>query len=217
MNEDLQTTLRAIASLRKEGDGMMKLKRDEIAREKWSQALGKADSLIPQLTEYAPKDCAEFYGVRAGLYKRLGDDSSALASYQQGAKIESESGLGSTYNRMNEIRAALLLSTSTIKDLEPSLVEISNVLETRLNDPKDTEASSDGWLWADLGDVCTLLGKATEAEKYYRAFAQIAGGSETRITRDALGALLKRATEANDPDADRIKAGLDALARATSS
>ncbi|HJQ39801.1 MAG TPA: hypothetical protein VKB93_21870 [Thermoanaerobaculia bacterium] len=196
---------------------MMKLKRDEIAREKWTQALGKAESLIPRLHEFDAKDRAELYGVRAGLFKRLGDDTNALESYKTGARIETEKGLKSTYNRMNEIRAALLLNTAAIKDLEPGLVEIFTVLVARLADPKDTEASSDGWLWADLGDVSTLLGKSADAEKYYRAFVQIAGGNETRITRDALNLLLKRATDANDPDANRISAGLDALAKATNS
>jgi hypothetical protein len=95
------------------------------------------------------------------------------------------------------------------------LLKIYSVLETRLNDPKDTEASSDGWLWADLGDVCTLLGKVAEAEKYYRAFAKFAGGNEARVTRDTLNLLFKRVTEAKDPDANRISAGLAALARAT--
>jgi tetratricopeptide (TPR) repeat protein len=215
--EDLHATLKAIASLRKEGDGMQKLHKPEVARQKWMEALGKAESVVPLLSaENSPADCAEVYGVRAALFKRLGDDQSALESYHKGAEIETEAGLGSTYNRMNEIRAALLLNSTTIQGLEPNLKDIAKVLEKRLNDPKDTEASSDGWLWADFGDVCTLRGNVAEAEKYYRAFVRIAGGSETRITRDTLELLLKRVTEANDPDADRIRAGLAALARATS-
>lgn len=193
---------------------MMKLQRPESAAAKWTEALRQAERLASGLTADDPAaDRAEVFGVRAGLLKRLGKDDLALASYADGAKIETAAKLGSTYNRMNEIRAALLLKTTTIGQAEAKLVEVASVLETRLNDPDDTAARSDGWLWADLGDVCTLLGRFPEAEKYYRAFTQMAG-NEARITRETLELLLQRVTEAGDPDAGRVNQGLAALARA---
>jgi len=68
--------------------------------------------------------------VRAGLLKRLGKDDLALASYADGAKIETEAKLGSTYNRMNEVRTALLDLEASGQDDDPKKSGPEDISET---------------------------------------------------------------------------------------
>jgi tetratricopeptide (TPR) repeat protein len=210
--EDLGNELKSIATLRKTGDALLKIGKRDPALATWSQAEKKTGPLLLSLSHIdSAEDRAELYGVRGGILKRLGQESDALVCYEQGAIEESNAGLSSTYNRLNAIRSALLCGSLTIDGASSRLREVRGLLEDQLKKPA---SASSGWLWADLGDVCTLLGDSENAEVNYRPYVAKAGGEEVRITREALEQLRARLTERGDPDVNRITAGLEALSRA---
>jgi hypothetical protein len=158
-------------------------------------------------------DAAEWFGVRGGLLRRIGElgesDAleSSLQSYRSGAHIETNYELSSTYNRANALKLALITGNATVEEERPDLVALRDVLDRRL--AADVQAADDAWLWADLGDVTLLLGDERKALSAYTTFTEKANTKSPASTLKVLRGLITALNAHHDPDAPAIEAAAD--------
>jgi tetratricopeptide (TPR) repeat protein len=213
-------------SYRKKGDALQKIGRENAAREAFSAgaaALGDALELLkPEATRIsattpplhgdlksALDELVETFGARGGMLQRLGSLSEAARSYSQGATLEDDFTLPSTYNRLNAIKYSLLAGQARLRELTPRIETLATFIEAGL--PSNSSLSDSGWAWADLGDCMALLGKVEEARRAYATFIAKAEVKSPERTLDILKEIAAKLEGTSDPDASRLRSAIDAL------
>jgi hypothetical protein len=218
---------RTVTLNRNKGDALAARGRQDDAVDAYRTAADRADEALRLLgidpgetadpanlidLEHAG-DAAEWFGVRAGLLRRIGELGQpealehALQSCRRGAEIETKYELSSTYNRANAVKLALIMGKTTVSDERGDLAALRDVLDRRL--ASDVQAADDAWLWADLGDVALLLGDERKALSAYTTFAEKARTKSPASTLKVLRALVGALKTHHDPDASAVEAAAD--------
>jgi tetratricopeptide (TPR) repeat protein len=175
----------------------------------YSKALHLLESALRSatVTAVSPADEAELHGLRGGILRRMDRLPEALASYRQGARVERDAALASTYNRSNAIKLALIAGESTLQSVEQDLSELIATIETTTR--RDVASASDGWTYADLGDAMLLLGRAGEAIDAYRTFSNLARSYSPTVTLGVLREIERALHSHHDANAPRLSGDLD--------
>jgi tetratricopeptide (TPR) repeat protein len=238
MQNLLQTIASEISeatALRKEGDGLRKdaleaeadgqaLEADELRAEALKafrqaidqirHAISSATSARAALPPGSPEaslvsSLVELHGASGGLLQRLGERDGALASYREGALLESTFKLPSTYNRLNAVKLELLNGTQTLAQVTPRIDEVAEHIQQSL---KEDQALGDGgWIYADLGDCLALLGRPAEAERAYATFVAKAGVKLPERALDVLNEVAQALRRAGDADVHRVDLAIATL------
>lgn len=204
---------------RRKGDALDKRARDDDAAIAFQIALEFLNQALSLIQEHggdvflAPKndervdtllvnESIEVLGSRGGVLRRLDRTSEALESYRDGADVERNHGVHSTYNRTNALKLAILSHDRTLAELKPELLELRNVLSGVLDN--DVEAAEKAWNWADLGDCNALLGDWEAASTAYITFINKAETHSPETTLSMLMQLESALCEVNDPGADSV-------------
>jgi len=212
--------LRTVSRHRSKGDAAAKQGNSERAEQAWAAALAKSEegfdvlAITPELSPLRARSlsnevavhAAELMGVRGGLLHRLGRPRDALASYRTGAMLETSHHLPQTYNRVNAIKRGLIVGVSDLIDLHDEIATARATLDKRLS--TDETAADDAWLWADLGDLCLLLGEDDSAISAYRGFVARGRSDSPASTLAVLKEIVAALQEHGDPDAGRVAASL---------
>jgi tetratricopeptide (TPR) repeat protein len=166
----------------------------------------------PQTSEQqaALDELIELFGARGGMLQRLREHETALSSYQQGAELEERFGLPSTYNRLNAIKCSLLTKKKQLRELEPKIRALAELIDNNLSEWKP-EVSESGWAYADLGDCLALLGNLEGARRAYSTFIAKAEIKSPERTLDVLKEIESKLTEFADPLAPRLQMAIDVL------
>ena len=194
---------------RKRGDRLRKAGSEEQAKKVFGDGLKlleEAENKLKQLdAAQVAEDLAETLGATGGMLRRLGEErhDEALRAYQEGADVEEDHGLSSTYNRLNAIKFRLLTGRETLAALNPKIESLAEGIEDNLR--KDAELSDRGWAWADLGDCQALLGDLQAAKVAYKTFINKAETQSPETTLKVLNDLAEAMTAANDPEAGRVR------------
>jgi len=221
--------LRTVTLYRRKGDAAAQRDKSDAAEEAWQAGLEASDEVFVALTipvtvntdqarGYDPDiatEAAELMGVRGGLLRRLGRPREALESYRNGAVWETSYNLPYTYNRMNSFKLALIVGDQTLAQLREELTKFRDALERRLS--TDERAADDAWLWADLGDVCLLLGDETGAISAYQDFVTRARSESAVSALTVLNEVVQALLDHEDADAARTATALakvEAIVRA---
>jgi len=208
---------------RHKGDALTRADRYEEAREAYSEALRQLDLALDEFarTSRAPAgplsdetaaakaadglasaDYADLLGMRGGVLRRLGRLDEALNSYRQGAAIEVQLNLTTTYNRSNAVKLALISGDSTVADAQDELLSLRNSIEATLNN--DELAAQSAWMWADLGDTYLLIGDHHAAIKAYHEFTAKARTDSPVTTLSVLREIVAGLHKSGDPAAGRV-------------
>lgn len=168
------------------------------------QVLRDASSLTEEQRALA-QEFVDVYGARGGFLRRLGEAQAALESYALGADLERRFMLQCTYNRANEIKYGLLSGLRSLAKLEPEIDALAKELRVGL----DGDRRYDCWAWAELGDLCVLLGDGEGAERAYRSFIEKAKPTVPRTTLDVLGSILQELERSNDERSAAVRRSLE--------
>jgi tetratricopeptide (TPR) repeat protein len=216
--DDVRQLQQQAALDRKRGDALRKAGREPQARQAFDAGLEKLERCTAMLETARPDDpaqlavvTAETFGSIAGLLRRLERNDDAFEAYVKGAAVERASDLATTYNRVNEIKYALLTSRATILQVEPLCRDTTTRLVATLSDPKTQQLGDDGWAWADLGDCRALLGELADATRAYSTFKDKAGVQAPAITLEVLQNIAKALNTQGDPHVERLNAAMSAL------
>jgi tetratricopeptide (TPR) repeat protein len=119
-------------------------------------------------------------GMLGGHYRRQGQIALAIECFRKGAKLEQDKLLlvGSSYNSINLIAAAIESGKSNVNELASELKAADALLTRQTSDSGKSGRSADRWAWADLGQVRLLLSEPKGAEAAYSKFAYLADGDE---------------------------------------
>lgn len=151
----------------------------------------------------------ELHGTSGGLFQRLGERNAALASYREGAKLETAYRLASTYNGLNAVKLELFANVQTLAQVTPRLQELAQHIQQSLD---DNQALGDGgWIYADLGDCLALLGRTAEAERAYATFVAKAGVKLPERSIDVLKEVAKALHRSGDGDVERVDSAIETL------
>lgn len=212
--------LRTVSRHRSKGDAVAKQGNSERAKQVWAAALAISEegfdvlAITPELSPLRARSlsnevavqAAELMGVRGGLLHRLGRPRDALASYRTGAMLETSHDLPQTYNRVNAIKRGLIAGVSELIDLHDEIAAARATLDERLS--TDETAADDAWLWADLGDLCLLLGEDDSAISAYRGFVARGRSDSPVSTLAVLKEIVAALQKHGDSDAGRAAASL---------
>lgn len=212
--EEAQRLMDRAKVQRKRGDALRKAGREEPAKtafvegvELLTEAAQKLESLG---AEQVAEDLAESLGAKGGMLRRVGAErqDEALQAYEDGARVEQEHDLSSTYNRLNAIKFSLLTG-ERLSALKPRIDALAKLIEEKLR--TDSQLSDSGWAWADLGDCQALLGNMSAARSAYTTFIDKAEIKSPKTTLAVLNELALSMAESEDPDADRVRNGAETL------
>ena len=158
--EELRHFQQQAALDRKRGDAYRKTQREteavgafEAGITQLVNGLGILDRAFWQGVPDLAVQRAEMLGSLAGLYRRLERNDEAYGRYADGAKVEREFKLASTYNRVNEIKYSLLIGKATVAAIQDCTRDTAVALSATLSNPVTQQLGDDGWAWADLGTV----------------------------------------------------------------
>jgi len=192
----------------RKGIGFLERALDTLGQSPSGSAPGPGDApALPEEELARVRELIEAHGARAGLLRRIGESTAALAGYSKGADLERRFVPESTYNRTNEIKYGLLTGVSTLADLSSDIMALERHMTQSLNE--HPELGDDGWAWADLGDLRALCGDAEGAERAYRAFIAKAKPTAPRTTLDVLGSILEILERTNDAQAATVRQSLE--------
>jgi tetratricopeptide (TPR) repeat protein len=208
---------------RKRGDALRKANREaeavtayEAGSAKLSKGLEVLDAASWQKSSDLVAERAEMLGSLAGFAERIysSEDTArgyekALARYEEGAKVERDFQLASTYNRVNEIKYRLLSGQRKLSDIEPEIRMTANSLANALR--TNQTLSDSGWAWADLGDCWALIGQLDEASRAYATFIAKADIKSPERTLDILTKIAKELDRHQDPGARLISESVSVL------
>lgn len=171
-------------TLRKKGDALRKHQQQEGAEAAYALGLAElsgAYELLSSAREHFSKSASdsellnvtrrelvEVSGALGGIYQRLNRQEEALKHYEEGAALEEQLNLTSTYNRLNAVKCALQTAQGSSFDLRERVTKLAELIDERLRN--DKSAGDNGWALADLGDCLALLGRIEEARQAYDQF-----------------------------------------------
>jgi tetratricopeptide (TPR) repeat protein len=209
--EDLAQLQRQAALDRKRGDALRRAGREpeairafEAGVVKLENGLGVLDrARWQEFPELIPRR-VDTLGSIAGLLRRLERNKDAYRRYSEGAKIEHDFKLPTTYNRVNEIKYALLTKEATVAAVQDRTRETADRLLSILSSPATQQLGDDGWAWADLGDCRGISGELTEASRAYATFIAKAGVAAPATTLEILERIADALEEFGDPDRARV-------------
>lgn len=216
----IEDILRTVTRRRSKGDAAARQGDFQKAGQAWTEALEISEegfaalAITPELDlaraasldTAAAVQAAELMGVRGGLLHRLGRPRDALASYRTGAMLETSHRLPQTYNQVNAVKRELIAGDSTLAGLHGELAAAREKLDERLS--RSETAADDAWLWADLGDLCLLLGDDKAAIKAYQDFVAKGRSESPTSTLAVLREIVAALEEHGDPDAGRMAVSL---------
>ncbi len=209
-------SLRELAkSQRKRGDAYRKRDREADALAAFKKGADFLQEAVLKLKAAdggdVPTDLAETYGALGGLLRRIGDarQDDALQAYSDGARLEKDFNLSSTYNRLNAIKLNLLKGKRSLAELENEIALLANSIEGNLR--TDSELRESGWAYADLGDCYVLSGNLDDAKDAYEKFIKKAEINSPESTLMILGQLAEKLIELRDPLADRVTSAIESL------
>jgi tetratricopeptide (TPR) repeat protein len=212
-------TLQQQATLdRKRGEALRKAAREPEARQAFDAGiakLGLAEKMLESGQSQDPQQFAERraenFGSVAGLLRRVGRYDEAYKKYREGATVELDFNLAKTYNRVNEIKYALLTGRESVAEVEARTRMTADQLLSTLTNPATLQLGDDGWAWADLGDCRGLIGELTEATRAYSTFKDKAGSQAPATTLEVLQNIADALAKRGDPDRDRVTNMMTAL------
>jgi tetratricopeptide (TPR) repeat protein len=214
-------------SSRKKGDALRKAGRTDAALAAYrsgldalNEALGmlavpreqlrlESKESVPADLREALKELVEVLGALGGMHQRIGSLDEALSSYRDGAALEEQFGLPTTYNRLNAVKLSLVTGYEPLRAMEAKISDLAGFIESTLR--ADQKLSDSGWAWADLGDCLALLGRADDAGNAYATFIAKAEIKSPERTLDVLKEVAAKLQSLNDPDVARVLAAIDAL------
>jgi tetratricopeptide (TPR) repeat protein len=213
-------------SYRKKGDAMRKVGKEDVALDSFRSGLAVLNKALELLRPYTGelysmsnslsndqdlllRELVETLGAQGGLFQRLGLQNEALAIYSEGAELEQDFELSSTYNRLNPIKSDLILGNQRLGKLKPKIEKLAKYIETRLR--RDKSLSDSGWAWADFGDCMALLGNTEKAELAYKTFIAKAEIKSPERTLDVLKGMASDLERLKDPDVQRLLSAIDIL------
>lgn len=213
-------------SLRKKGDALRKVGREELAERAFVSALEALLSAHGQLedkdrilrstdtsSQYAEDtelfELVEIYGALGGVYQRLGQLESALASYEEGSFLEQKFQLTSTYNRLNAVKYSLLTGPDLLESQIAGIQSLADRIHASIME--DKALSDEGWAWADYADCLAFLGRTEEAGRAYATFIAKAEIKSPERTLDVLSQIASKLASKGDPDAPRLTNAIDTL------
>lgn len=216
--EELHQLQQQAALDRKRGDALRKADREteavrafEAAIAKLERALVVLDEVKWQNTPELAAQRAEVLGALGGLLRRLNRNDQAYGRYAEGATVEREFRLATTYNRVNEIKYSLLTGAATVAAVQDRARTTADVLSGMLTNPITQQLGDDGWAWADLGDCRGLSGELTEAGRAYTTFIAKAGVAAPATTLDILQRIADVLEKSQDADRSRVTATIETL------
>jgi hypothetical protein len=233
--KDVKEKQKQATSARKKGDAQRKSGREDEAKEAYRAGVAalteavqmlSADladveamsSPLPREQRTVLDELVETLGARGGLLQRLGCLTEASNSYTEGAFLEKRFALPGTYNRLNALKCSLLTGEKRLRELEPQLHELADLIETNLRDlaqqaaeDKSKSLINSGWAWADLGDCMALLDNREAARRAYSTFISKAETKSPERTLDVLRGIAAKLVEFADPDAPRLQSAVDLL------
>lgn len=187
--------------LRSEGDETGAMAQFSVAEASLRKCL---TVLGPDPTTETASARGETLGSLAGILRRMNRSEEAFDNYSEGANIEQEYHLPSTYNRVNKLKYELLAGKTTLQQLEPEIRETAKAINDSVNNPADQRAADSAWSWADLGDCLTLLGDLDGAERAYATFIKKASVKSPETTLDVLKSIAKALANTDGPGAQRV-------------
>lgn len=214
--DDVKGLQQQAALDRRRGDALRGAKREQEALGAYKAGVAKLEQARTMLESARSVDAQQFaerssenFGSLAGLLRRVGKNDDAYGRYREGATIECDFKLPKTYNRVNEIKYALLTGRATIADVESRTRSTADQLVATLSNPDTQQLGDDGWAWADLGDCRGLIGEFAEATRAYSTFKAKAGVRAPDTTLEVLENIA--AARRGDPDLDRVTNTIAAL------
>jgi tetratricopeptide (TPR) repeat protein len=211
--------LNKLAALdRKRGEALHGAKRDAEGLDAYGAGIERLEKARKMLESARSLDAGQFAkhsaetsGSLAGLLRRVGRNDEAYQCYVDGAAVERDFNLPKTYNRVNEIKYALLTGRSTVADVEARTRTTADELSATLSDPATQQLGDDGWAWADLGDCRGLIGELAEATRAYSTFKDKAGVRAPETTLEVLTNIENELAKRHDPNIDRLTNMIAAL------
>jgi tetratricopeptide (TPR) repeat protein len=193
---------------RNRGDALRRAGREAEACQAFEAGIIKLERCL-ELFEGEPaaasgEPVAETFGSLAGLLRRLDRNVEAYKRYEQGAAIERNFKLPTTYNRVNEIKYALLTGAETVAAVEGRARKTAESLFETLSNPSTQQLGDDGWAWADLGDCRGLTGELTDATRAYTTFVAKAGVRAPATTTAVLQNIAEVLDVRQDPGRERV-------------
>jgi hypothetical protein len=209
--EDLAQLQRQAALDRKRGDALRRAGHEPEAVQAFEAGVRKLESGLRVLDRARWREVPELVARRidtlgsiAGLLRRQARNGEAYLRYREGAEIEHDFTLPTTYNRVNEIKYALLTKEATIAAVQDRTRKTAARLSDTLSNPATQQLGDDGWAWADLGDCRGILGELTEASRAYATFIAKAGVTAPATTLEILQHIADALEEFGDPDRARV-------------
>lgn len=227
--ESVHTRLNSAAMKRKKGDRLRKLGREEDATTAFMEALPELEAAISSLRGadvnslkssthgksvedvqlFIANELVECYGSRAGILRRLGRNSEAFHSYSEGAEVERQFRLPTTYNRVNTLKYSLLSGDKTLADLQEEAETLERLLNKQLG---EDELFADGsWNWADLGDCRALLGDVEGAENAYKRSITKSSTTAPQTTLEVIDTVARALEARSDPGAPGVRGCVESL------
>jgi tetratricopeptide (TPR) repeat protein len=203
--------LREAALHRRLGDAWRKRDNEAEAVKEYEAGLARLEPFRsgPDAAELDAVDLVELHGVRGGLFRRLGRLPDALASYEEGAAVETNAPLPSTYNRLNAVKLALISGRTTLAAAYADLAALENAIDSAVR--SDVLTGSDAWTYADLGDVRLLAGRLPEALDAYREFDERARSDSPQTTLTVLDDVVQGLRTHADPGAEKLAADVEQI------
>jgi tetratricopeptide (TPR) repeat protein len=222
--------LETARSSRKKGDALRGIGRNEGAREAYAAGVAALTNALNVLSPDALRidklsvpeayqknvinELVEVYGTLGGLYQRLDSIEEAAENYQLGARLEEQFALPSTYNRLNAVKNRLLAGKARLRELEPQIRHLADIIDRQLRDATRGGGDGDGgWAWADLGDCLALLDDVDAARRAYATFIAKAETKAPERTLQVLKEIEASLRHSGDPDAGRLDSAIDFFER----
>jgi len=212
-------------TLRKKGDALRKHQQQQAAEAAYAMGLAELDdaySLLSKMREQLSKstsdsnllnvtlrELVEVSGALGGIYQRLNRQEEALKHYEEGAALEEQLDLPSTYNRLNAVKCALQTAQGKSLDLRERVTQLAEIIDKRLR--TDKSAGDNGWALADLGDCLALLGRIEEARQAYDQFIAKTELKSPQRSIEVLQNLLSRLQATHNPYAESLQEAVTSL------
>jgi hypothetical protein len=158
-------------------------------------------------------ELADTYGMKGGIFRRMGDLAAALTAYKEGGEIGENDNLPSTYNRSNII--SLSFMGIGMKPTDPEMrkrhADVIRQLEANITGPR----SDEWWAWSDLAQVYLLNGEPGKARACYTKALSKTGATSDEIERHVtiLEELADKTAVSAPTIAASIRAAIDELPR----